>query len=78
MNKAIHINQHIYTLLTEDSYGVHGLEPLEHLPREALVVRVVERLLGLDDPVQVAVHQLQDGSETIYIGLQFSYNLERV
>ena len=42
----------------EDAHRVHRLDALEELEREGLEVQVGERLLRLDDPVQVAVHQL--------------------
>jgi hypothetical protein len=37
---------------------MHGLDALQHLLGEALEMHVRQRLLALDDLVQVAVHQL--------------------
>ena len=42
----------------KNAHVVHGLDPFEHLLGEALVVHLRQRLLALDDLVQVAVHQL--------------------
>ena len=47
----------------EDAGEVHGLDAFEDLQREGLQVQLGQRLLRLDDPVQVAVHELHDHVE---------------